>query len=431
VRGNRTPAGLVRAIGRWSLTGLVINGIIGSGIFGLPDDVTRRVGAAAPFAYAIAAVGIGVVMICFAEVASRFTGAGGPYLYARSAFGRFAGVQMGWFACLVRIAAAAANANLFVIYLGSFWPGATEPLPRAMVLLALFGFLAAINIRGVRSGARVSDVLVFAKLVPIAVFVGVGAWAVGPRIGIGWPVSPGGEWLQAVLALVFAFGGFEAALMPLGEARDPRRDAPFALLMGLAVVAIVYVSIQLVFMGAITDPSALGRPEVQDRPVGEAARVFMGAFGASLIAVGVLLSTYGNLAMQFVGAPRLLFALGEQRDFPAVLAAVHPRWRTPHVSILAHAGLSAVFALSGSFIWNAILSAVARLGTYALVCAAVPVLRRRDPDGALFRVPGGWALPAIGLIFCVVLAAQMEAAHARIAASVALVATTNWLLVRR
>jgi amino acid transporter len=422
---------LVRAIGRWSLTGFVINAIIGSGIFGLPDDIARRVGAAAPFAYLLAALGMGVVMGCFAEVASRFTGAGGPYLYAREAFGPFAGIQMGWFAWLVRIAAAAANANLFVVYLGQFWPGANDPWPRAMVLLLLFGLLAGINIRGVRSGARVSDVFAVAKLVPIAIFVGIGVWAVGPQIHVGGTEAPSGDWLQAVLALVFAFGGFEVALMPMSEAKDPRRDAPFALFAGLAIVALVYVAVHLVFMGAMTGPAVLDRPEVQERPVAEAARIFLGSAGAAMIAAGVMLSTYGNLAMQFVGAPRLVFALAEQRDFPRVLARVHPRWRTPHVSILLHAAFAAAFAIYGSFIWNAVLSAVARLGTYGLVCAAVPVLRRRDSDGALFRVPGGWLLPAAGLLFCVVLASQMEAAHARIAAVVACVALLNWWRVRR
>lgn len=410
---------------------MVINAIIGSGVFGLPDDITRRVGKAAPFAYMLAALGIGVVMCCFGEVASRFSEAGGPYLYARTAFGRFAGVQMGWFAWLVRVAAAAANANLFVVYLAEFWPGATDPWPRAAVLLTLVGLLAAINIRGVKSGARVSDAFAVAKLVPIALFVGLGVFAVGPNIDIGGSNAPAGEWLQAILALVFAFGGFEVALMPMSEARDPRRDAPRALLIGLAIVALVYISVHLVFMGAITDPAALDRPEVRDRPVAEAARVFLGGAGAALIAVGVLLSTYGNLAMQFVGAPRLVFALAEQRDFPAAFARVHPQWRTPYLSILVHAALCAVFAIYGSFIWNALLSAVARLGTYGLVCAAVPVLRRRDPDGALFRLPGGWLLPLIGLGFCVVLAAQMEAAHARIAVVVALIAAVNWFLVRR
>jgi amino acid transporter len=425
-----TDAGLVRAIGRWSLAALVVNSIIGSGIFGLPDDIVTRVGAAAPWAYAIATVGMGLIMASFAEVASQFRDAGGPYLYARATFGRLAGVQMGWFAYLVRVTSAAANASLFVVYLGQFWPGASSPALRALVLTAAIGLLAVVNVRGVKSGARTSDAFAVAKLLPIVLFAGVGLWFVGGEIPAPVAAAPLGDWFQAVLALVFAFGGFEAAMMPMAEVKDPRRDAPFALFTGLVVVAVAYLAVQLVVMGAITDPAAYARPEVRDRPVAEAARVFMGAAGASLIAALVMCSTYGNLALQFLAAPRLLFAFGERGDFPRGLAAVHPRYRTPWVAILVHAALVLGFAILGSFIWNAILSAVARLVTYAVVCAAVPVLRRRRPDESRLRLPGGWLLPLLGLAFCVVLVAQMEAAHAWIGLAVASAAVINWWWAR-
>ncbi|HUL74468.1 MAG TPA: APC family permease, partial [Vicinamibacterales bacterium] len=284
--GAASSPTLVRAIGRWSLTALAINAIIGSGIFGLPDDIARRVGAAAPLAYLLAALGMGVVMSCFAEVASQFGRAGGPYLYARVAFGRFAGIEMGWFAWLVRITSAAANANLFVVYLGQFLPGAAEPAVRAALLALLVGVLGVVNVAGVRSGTRVSDVFAIAKLVPIAIFVAAGFVYVGRDIHPGPSGAPSAEWLQAILALVFAYGGFEAALMPMGEARDPRRDAPFALFAALGIVALVYMLVHLVVMGAFPDPSAFSRPAVMDRPVAEAARVFLGTAGASLIAIG-------------------------------------------------------------------------------------------------------------------------------------------------
>ena len=424
------PVGLVRAIGRWSLVALVINSIIGSGIFGLPDDIIARVGNAAPWAYVIAAIGMGLIMASFAEVASQFREAGGPYLYARATFGRLVGVEMGWFAYLVRVTSAAANASLFVVYLGQFWPGANAAGPRAAILAALTGLFAVINVRGVSGSARVSDVFAVAKVLPIALFAGAGLWMVGSNLHVSGSSAPAGDWLQAVLALVFAFGGFEAAMMPMAEVKDPRRDAPFALFTGLAVVALAYVAVQLVVMGAFTDPAAFARPEVRDRPVAEAARVFMGGAGASLIAALVMCSTYGNLALQFLAAPRLLFALGERGDFPRVLATVHPRYRTPWIAVLVHATLVCVFAIAGSFIWNAILSAVARLVTYAVVCAAVPVLRRRHPEASRLRLPGGWALPFVGLAFCLVLISQMQTAHAWIAAVVTLGAVANWWWAR-
>jgi len=299
------------------------------------------------------------------------------------------------------------------------------------VLIVLIGIFAFVNVRGVQGGARLSDALAVAKVVPIALFAVGGLWAVAANIHVGGSAAPASDWFQAVLALVFAFGGFEGAMMPMAEVKDPRRDAPFALFIGLGVVAVTYLAVQLVVMGAFPDAAAFTRPDVQARPVAEAARVFMGTAGASLIAVLVLCSTYGNLALQFLASPRLLFAFGEQGDFPRVLARVHREYRTPHVAVLLHAALTCVFAIFGSFIWNAILSAVARLVTYAVVCAAVPALRGRDPDVARVRLPGGRLIPYVGLAFCVVLVTQMEAAHAAIAALIALAGLANWFWARR
>ena len=422
---------LVRAIGRWSLTALALNVIIGSGIFGLPDDIARRVGPAAPLAYVIAALGIAVVVACFAEVASRFQGAGGPYLYAREAFGRLAGLETGWFAWLVRITSAAANANLFVAYAAQFFPAATDPLVRALLLLLLIGFLATINVRGVQSGTSLSNAFAIAKLVLIAVFVAAGFYFVGGNIHVGASPAPRSDWLQAILTLMFAYGGFEAALMPMSEARDPRRDAPIALFTALGIAAVVYVLIHLVVMGAIPDLATIDRPEVRERPVAEAARVFLGSTGATLIAIGVMVSAYGNLAGQFIASPRLTFALAEQRDFPAFFARVHPRFLTPHVSILVHAVLVASLAIAGSFIFNAVLSAAARVLTYAVVCAAVPALRRRAPGGAAFHLAGGWIVPVIALLFCAVIAANMDLTHLGVIGAVALAAAINWAAITR
>ncbi len=407
-----------------------MNAIIGSGIFGLPDDIARAVGRAAPLAYIFAALGMGIVMACFAEVASQFPRSGGPYLYAREAFGRFVAIEMGWFAWLVRITAGAANANLFVVYLVQFFPHAADPAVRAALLVVLVGVLGVVNVRGVRSGTQMSNVLVVAKLVPIAIFVVTGLIFVSGHIDVGRSSAPASDWLQAILVLVFAYGGFEAALMPMGEAKDARRDAPFALFAALAIVATVYLLMHLVVMGAFPDPAAFTRPEVRDRPVAEAARVFLGTGGAALIAVGVMISTYGNLAAQFIGAPRLTFAFAEQGDFPRVLAAVHPRYRTPYVSVIVHVVAVGALAIAGSFIWNAVLSAAARLLTYGIVCAAVPTLRRQRPDAPAFRLPGGAVLPAAGLAFCVLIGAYMDRSQMGIIGVVAAAAAINWLAIR-
>ncbi len=416
---------LVRAIGRWTLAALVVNSVIGSGIFGMPDDIARLLGHAAPFAYLIAAVGIGIIMACFAEVASQFSEAGGPYLYARETFGRFAGVQMGWFAWLVRLTSAAANANVFVLYLGEFWKGATSPVPRGIILTLVLGVLAVVNVRGVRSGARLSNFFTGAKLAPLAVFVVAGFWFVGGKISVVAAPASANNWMAALLALVFAYGGFEAALMPAGEVKNPRRDAPFALFVALATCAVLYLLIHLVVMCALADPGA------SERPLADAARVFLGDAGAGLIALGAMVSTYGLLSGQFVSTPRLTYAFAEQRDFPAFFAAVHPKFLTPHVSIAVHTVLAWALAVHGSFAWNAILAAVARLLTYGLVCAALIRLRVKRPHADAFRLPAGRLLALAGIGFCAVMVMQMNVDHLKIIVAVAVVALVNWLFVRR
>ena len=415
----------MRAIGRWTLAALVLNSIIGSGIFGIPSDVARLVGGAGPIAYLIAAAGIGLIMGCFAEVGSQFGAAGGPYLYARVAYGRFMGLQMGWLALLVRLTSAAANANLFVVYLGQFYPAATTPLPRAALLTALLGLLLVINLRGVRGGARLSNLFMAAKLLPLALFIFAGLALAGIQIPAPRADAGLGAWLTALLALVFAYGGFEAALIPMAEVQRPRRDTPFALFVALASCALLYTAVHVVVMSALPDPAS------SPRPVADAARVFLGAGGAALIAIGAMISMAGYLSGQFVSAPRLPYALAQEGDFPAPFGAVHRRFRTPHIAILVYGLTVWALALYGSFIWNAILSAVARLFTYALVCGALLILRRRRPQADAYRLPAGPLVSVLGIAFSAALVATMGAQELAIVAATVLVALANWLWVRR
>ncbi|MBI4466440.1 MAG: amino acid permease [Acidobacteria bacterium] len=421
-----TPSqpGLVRALGRWDLTALVVNGIIGSGIFGLPAVILGLVGGASPLAFLLAGAGMAVIVVCFAEVSARFTQAGGPYLYAREAYGSFVGQQIGWIAWLVRLTSAGANSNLFVLYLGELWEPARTPVGRLLLLTLLFGLLAAINYRGVRQGAAVSDAFALAKLLPLAVFVVAGLFFLRGDYfqrasGGGWA-----EWSQALLLLVFAYGGFEAALFPAGEARNPKRDVPLALLAGLAVVAAFYFLVQMVVLGTLP-PGA-----VTERPLASAAREFLGSPGAWLLAVGALVSTYGWLSGNMLSAPRLTFALGERGDFPGFFAAIHPHFRTPHVSILLFAALSWALAVAGTFQWNATLSAVARLLTYATTCGALLVFRRRGSQAG-FRAPAGEMLALVGIGFCLVLLFQMGWTELAMLAVTMALAGMTWLWSRR
>jgi amino acid transporter len=335
---------------------------------------------------------------------------------------------MGWVLWLVRLSAAAAAANLFVVYLAEFWSAAHEPVARAVVLTALLGVLATINYRGVKSGARMSNIFTIAKLAPLVLFAVIGGGFMllrsGPSPLVSAPHPALTDWIQATLVLVFAYGGFEGAMIPLAEAKDPRRDAPFALLISLVVCAALFTVVQIVVQGMLTNPAQT------DRPLAAAAHQFLGTAGARLISLGALVSLYGYLSANMLNTPRLTFALSERDDFPPVFAAVHPRFRTPHISIVVFAALVWLMALVGNFRWNVVLSAVARLFAYGAVCVAMLVLRRKQPGEARFRLPAGPLFGLLGIAFALVLVSRMGGAELVIITGTMVIAFLNWLWAR-
>jgi amino acid transporter len=251
-------------------------------------------------------------------------------------------------------------------------------------MLALVGGLALVNYRGVRAGAGVSNFFTITKVGSLGLFIIAGLVLVKHTTPAAPAVAPtAGAWTDALIALVFAFGGFESALVPAAEAKDPRRDAPFALGVGLAIVAVCYFLIHLVAMWAVPDLASSARP------LADAARSFAGRGGAAAMAMAAMLSAYGWLSAAFVTMPRLIYALGERGDFPRAFGAVHPRFRSPHLAILLWAALVLGLGIYGSFIWNAILAGVARLVTYSATCLALIQLRRQRPQTDRWRAPAG------------------------------------------
>ena len=410
----------------------MLNSVIGSSVFGLPSVIGGQLGSASPWAWIVAAVGMALLVACFAEVASRFSRAGGTYLYARVAFGRFAGIEMAWLTYLVRLTAAATNANLFIIYLAEFWPRAKGPVESRVMLALVLIPLAAANYRGVRGGVTTSTTFAAAKLIPLGVFVWAGLWWMwagsAGATPAATPSADGGAWLQAILLLVFAYGGFESALLPLGEAKNPRRDAPVALFTALGVCALLYTLTQIVVIAALADPAS------SDRPLAAAAQVFLGPFGPGLMAAGALVSVYGYLAAAMLNVPRLTYAMAAEGDLPPKLGAVHPKYLTPHVSVMLFAATVWVFAASGSFLQNLSLSAVSRLLTYGAVCVALVVFRRRDRSGdveaAWFRVPAGAVVAGLGLAFSAVLALRMSRSELAVLAVTLVAGLLHWIWMR-
>jgi amino acid transporter len=398
----------VRAIGRWSLAALMINCIIGSGIFGLPSVISGLVGNASPFAWLCAAAATGLIMACFAEVASRFDRSGGVYLYTRYAFGRTFGIAIAWTGWLARLTAAAANANLFVIYCAEFWPPAKNPLPRILILTLLLGVLAAVNYVGVRHGTTQSNVFTAAKLLTLGTFVIAALLFLAFHhhpLAVSLPSGSGKSWLRAILLLMFAYGGYETALMVGGEAKDPRRDYPFALFTALLVCTLVYTMTQWVIVSTL--PPSL----VTDRPMAATAQLMFGVWSARVVSVGVLIACYGYLSANILGFPRILFAQSENGDLPPVLATVHPKFRTPHIAIVIFAAALWLFALIGTFEWNVAISAMSRLFYYGSVCAALPVLRRsREAPEPQFRLPAGNIVAGLAIAVSLLLFPHLDRA---------------------
>ncbi|HSP93375.1 MAG TPA: APC family permease [Thermoanaerobaculia bacterium] len=408
------PPRLVRAVGLAGLIAIAINGVVGAGIFVLPATVAALAGAASPAAYAVAASLMALVVLCFAEAGSLFEETGGPYVYARAAFGPFAGFLVGWMYLLSRLAAAAAVGNAFAAYLGYFWPALAQGPGRVAVLTLSIGLLAAANVVGVRSGARTVNILTVAKMLPLLLFVGAGLAAADPSRYRLLALPATGALRQASLLLVFAFGGFENASVPAEEVKDPRRHLPIALLVSIGMTAVLYVLIQIVALGTL--PGLAADPT----PLASAASRFLGPIGAGVMTLGAVFSTLGTESALILVGPRILYAFARGGQMPGVLGRIHPLFRTPHVAIAAFAILAWAAALAGSFGQLAAVSAIARLVFSAATCLALPVLRRRMAPSR-FRVPGGLFVPlaAAALALWLLLAISRDQALAGAAALVA------------
>jgi APA family basic amino acid/polyamine antiporter len=423
-----SPEGLLRGIRRWDLVAVAINAVIGAGIFGLPAKVYSLIGSYSLIAFIVCGLVVTLIILCFAEVGSRFDKTGGPYLYAREAFGPIVAFEVGWLIWLARLTAFAANCNLMVSYLAFFWPPANSTIPRALVITGVVLLLAALNILGVRQAAIANNLFTVGKLIPMLLFIAVGLFFLNPQAFALGARPATGAFSQSVLLLIYAFSGFEMAAIPAGEIRDPRKHLPRALLMAIAVVATLYILIQIVCIGTLPELA------VSQKPLADAAQHFMGTAGAAIISAGAIISIAGNLNIIMLSGSRVPFAIAEQQQLPSFLAAVHRRFFTPHFAILITAGVMLVLTLKSSFVAALTISAIARLVTYAVTCAALPVLRRRKAVPApMFKIRGGPVIAIAALILAAWLLANStlrEAITALIAGTVGMLIYSVYRVVR-
>jgi APA family basic amino acid/polyamine antiporter len=405
---------LVRGIGRWDLTAIAINTIIGAGIFGLPSKVHALIGSYSLVAFILCAVIVGAIVLCYAEVSSRFSSTGGPYLYAKEAFGSLVGFEVGWLYWIVRVTTFAANCNLFVTYLGFFVPGANEGAIRIIFITAVLSIITVVNLLGVRESTIATNIFTVGKILPLLIFIAVGLFFVQPSNFSFEAVPEYGTFSGAVLLLIYAFVGFEAAVIPAGETKDPEKNVPFAILTGLSIVAVLYLLIQVVSIGTLPGLAA------SQRPLADAATVFLGPFGAAFITLGALISIFGNLNVGVLSATRILFGMSEQKELPPALARTHARFKTPYISILLTAAVTLVLTIQSSFVTALTIATITRLLVYATTCLALPVFRRRaDLPPAPFTAPLGIAAAVLSLALIVWLLTNVDFAKEGLAILIA------------
>ncbi|HEY3731344.1 MAG TPA: amino acid permease [Steroidobacteraceae bacterium] len=393
-RGSN-EARLVRALGVRSLATTIFNYTVGSGIFVLPALAVARLGAAAPLAYLVCMLVMGLVLLCLAEAGSRIAITGGVYAYVETALGPFIGFIAGVALLFVGVFGGAAVAVLFSRTVIAML-GLTSQVWYVPLILAVIALFTLINVRGVRNSARTMEFITLVKIVPLIAFALIGA-AFVHRSNLTWDHAPT---LTAVLGtsglVIFAFTGIESALAPSGEVRSPWRTVPRAAFLALAAATALYLAIQWVALGI--EGTALGADTVT--PLARAAGGFAGPLGRNLMIVAATISMLGYLSANVLSTPRSIFAYARDGFLPASLYAVHERFRTPHVAIIVHGVLIAALALSGTYEHLAIYSNLNAFVLYMLCAIAVLVLRARDVQsgGPPFRIPGGPLIPIAALI---------------------------------
>jgi APA family basic amino acid/polyamine antiporter len=390
--------GLVRVIGTGALGLSVINMVVGAGIFVLPGLVAAELGSAAILAYLVCSVTVALVFLCFAEVGSRVSRSGGAYAYIEEAFGPYVGFIASilfWFGF-----SALADAAITVIMVDSIailFPVLNETIPRAIFIIALLTFLAAVNIRGVVAGVRLYVFNTLVKLVPLLLLLIVGLFAINVEnlAIVEWPSV--GKIGATTILLFYAFTGAESALNTSGEIKNPAKTVPLGLLLGLGGLLLLYVGLQTVAQGVL-GPELANNTEA---PLVAAATEVFGDWGGKMLIVGAVISIYSALSGDMLGGPRVIFASSLDNNLPKFLGKVHPKYKTPHVAIIFFAIVIGVFALSGTFKYLAVVATGSLLLVDLGVSLAVMHLRRRDglPKEGEFRLPFG---PVIPLLSCAI-----------------------------
>ncbi len=388
---------LKREIKRWDLVLLMINSIVGAGIFGLPSKIFSLAGIYSIAAIFICAVLMMIIILNFSEVASRFKKTGGPYLYTLKAFGKFPGYIIGWLALISRIAAYAALINLLVDYLSYFNVRFNDQSVRSITIIFITAILFFVNYRGVKNSSQLNNFLGISKLIPLIIFVIVGFFFIDFNLlNFNQPIPSTKDFSSAIFILVFAFTGFEAAVINTGEMSNPAKDIPFALIFSTLFVTIFYILIQVVSVGTF--------PAIADsnRPIADAADFFFGSSGGIFITIGAVISIGGTLNANLLAGSRLPFALSEENQFPTIFSKTNIKTAIPYISLIVYSVVTILVSVTGSFIYALSITVISKVFVFVIISAALIKLRLIDKQNKkVFKLRFGPISAILGILICV------------------------------
>lgn len=393
---DANEAKLKRDIGLFAVGLLVLNGVIGAGIFGLPGKLVEQAGTWGPWLIIIFGVLISSVVWTFASIASYFNTTGGPVAYANCAFGPLVGFQTGWLLYIGRVTAIAANTNVLVTYALDLAEVADTEILRGFLLLLIIGGLVAINIMGIKKTVKAINLITLIKILPVLLLILLAIPHLSPE-----KVFPSGvpEFDQVsglVLIIIYAFVGFEGALVTAGETKDPKKTIPSALFTGIFIITAIYFLISWTYVNAVENGGG-------DTPLIDMGEVLIGPIGGVMIVIAAIFSILGNATAIVVAAPRMTFAMAEEGSLPKWFGKVHDRYSTPANSIIFLGVLAFFLAISGTFIYLAAASTLARMIAYIICMLSLPVIRKKADQETLENatpLPGGYLIPIIAIIVC-------------------------------
>jgi amino acid transporter len=394
---------LVRGIGFAGASILVLNSVIGAGIFSLPSVVAVRAGLWSPWLFLLIGVLIISIVLTLAELASYFKDSGGPVLFTTTAFGPLVGFSTGWMLFISRMTAFAANSNVMAIYLGEVWPWVAEGMGRYLLITTVVCTLTWANYIGVKEGVRTMAVITFLKIVPIVIMIILGFQYVSGNTLIPG-MAPDLEAISGTtLFLIYAFVGFESATIISGETKNPKSTLPRAMLQTVIFIAVFYFLIVLVYVSVLPDAGA------EPGTLVDVGQALMGTTGMVIITLAAFFSIGGNLSSIMLAVPRLPFAMAEERLLPRWFGHVHEKHATPSNSILVLGGLGLAFALTGTFEKLAVASSLTRLIAYVLCIGSLPIIRGKASEeerAEAYTLKGGYSIPLVALAMCFWLVAQ-------------------------